>query len=160
TPPNTTTCSFTVTVNDTQAPTITCPANITKNTDPNLCSAVTTFTVTASDNCPGVTVVSNPPSGTAFPKGVTTVTSGATDTSGNTASCSFRVTVNDAQAPAIMCPANMTVPAAPGLCSAIVNFTVTATDNCPGVTVVATPPSGSSFPKGTTTVTAVATDAS
>jgi hypothetical protein len=160
TPPNTTTCSFTVTVNDSQSPSITCPANIVKSTDPGACSAVTTFTVTASDNCPGVTVVSSPASGTAFPKGTTTVTATATDTSGNTTQCTFTVTVNDTQPPAIVCPANATASTAPNQCSAVINYTVTATDNCPGVSIVASPPSGSTFPKGTTTVMATATDGS
>jgi uncharacterized repeat protein (TIGR01451 family) len=157
---NTASCTFTVTINDNEPPTITCPANITVSTDPNLCSAVVNFVVTSSDNCPGSTLVSTPPSGSAFPKGTTTVTSTVTDTSGNTASCQFTVTVNDTQPPSIVCPSNLTVPAAPDACSAVVNYIVTAMDNCPGVTVVSSPPSGSTFPKGTTTVTATATDAS
>jgi hypothetical protein len=56
-------------------------------------SMVVNFTVTASDNCPGVTVTSTPASGSVFSVGTTTVNSTATDTSGNTASCSFTVTV-------------------------------------------------------------------
>lgn len=48
------------------------------------------------DNCPGVTVVCVPASGTAFPLGITTVTCTATDSGGATASCSFTVTVWDA----------------------------------------------------------------
>ncbi|HKQ75439.1 MAG TPA: S8 family serine peptidase [Blastocatellia bacterium] len=48
-----------------------------------------------TDNCPGVTVVCNPPSGSAFPLGVTTVNCTATDSGGATASCSFNVTVWD-----------------------------------------------------------------
>ncbi len=88
------TCTFTVTVNDTQPPVITCPPNQTAVTatvsDP--CTVVN-FTTTASDNCPGVVVVCNPPSGSCFPVGVTTVTCTATDASGNTATCSFTVTV-------------------------------------------------------------------
>src|SRR5262249_29938883 len=49
-------CSFTVTVNDNQPPVLmNCPSNITKSTDPNLCTAVVTYTnPTATDNCPGV----------------------------------------------------------------------------------------------------------
>jgi len=57
--------------------------------------------VTANDNCPGVTVVSSPPSGFAFPIGVTTVNATATDASGNTSSCSFTVTVGDNEPPVI-----------------------------------------------------------
>jgi hypothetical protein len=90
------TCSFTVTVNDTQPPTITCPANIFVAAQahcPPTTSRTVNFTVTASDNCPGVTVVCSPASGSIFPVGTTTVTCTATDTSNNTATCSFTVTV-------------------------------------------------------------------
>jgi hypothetical protein len=41
----------------------------------------------------------------------------------------------------------------------VVSFAVTATDNCSVPTVINSPPSGSVFPVGTTTVTATATDA-
>ena len=84
-------CSFTVTVNDTEPPSITCPSNITVNNTPGTCGAVVTFAPpSASDNCPGVTVVSVPASGSTFPVGVTTVTSTATDAAGNTATCQDR----------------------------------------------------------------------
>jgi hypothetical protein len=56
---------------------------------------VVNFTTTASDNCPGVAVVCNPASGSCFPLGVTTVTCTATDAVGNTATCSFPVSVFD-----------------------------------------------------------------
>ncbi|HZE72335.1 MAG TPA: HYR domain-containing protein [Pyrinomonadaceae bacterium] len=90
-------CSFTITVNDTQPPTITCPTNVTAVSPNPMTGTVVTYPPpTASDNCPGVTVVCNPPSGSTFPPGVTTVTCTATDTSGNTATCSFTVTTFDA----------------------------------------------------------------
>jgi len=83
---------FTVTVNDTQPPAITCPANIvTEPTCP--AGAKATFAPVVSDNCPGVGFVCSPASNSTFPIGTTTVTCTATDTSGNTASCSFTVTV-------------------------------------------------------------------
>ncbi|MGA9768898.1 MAG: HYR domain-containing protein [Blastocatellia bacterium] len=154
-------CSFTVTINDTQAPTVTCPANIVTPAAMGQCSRVVTFTVTASDNCPGVSVVSTPPSGSTFPKGTTTVTSTATDASGNTATCSFTVTVVDTQPPIITCPANRNVSVPPGQPCGVVTYPApTATDNCPGVTTVCSPPSGSCFPNGTTTVICTATDTS
>jgi hypothetical protein len=89
-------CSFSVTVNDTQPPTITCPANVivtAKPTCPPSISQTVTFSPTATDNCPGVTTSCSPASGSSFPVGTTTVTCTATDTSGNTATCSFTVTV-------------------------------------------------------------------
>jgi len=118
------------------------------------------FTVTASDNCPGVTVVSTPASGSVFPKGTTTVKSVATDAAGNKDSCSFTVKVNDTEAPKIACPANVVTLVDSAACSAVVNFVATVTDNCPGATVTCTPPSGTAFTKGTTTVNCTATDAS
>ncbi|MFY9574681.1 MAG: DUF4394 domain-containing protein [Blastocatellia bacterium] len=88
-------CTFTVRVNDTQPASITCPANISvaaSATCPITNSVGVTFPPpTASDNCPGVTVVCNPPSGSIFPVGTTTVTCTATDATGNTATCSFTI---------------------------------------------------------------------
>jgi hypothetical protein len=86
-------CQFNVTVNDTEAPTITCPADISVPNDPGQNGAIVNFTPIVSDNCPGVTFECNPPSGSFFPLGTTTVTCNATDAAGNTASCSFNVTV-------------------------------------------------------------------
>jgi HYR domain len=76
-------------------PTITCPANITVSLPlhTSATSMAVNFAVTATDNCPGVTVASTPASGSIFSVGTTTVTSTATDSSGNTATCSFTVTV-------------------------------------------------------------------
>lgn len=156
------TCSFTVTVNDAQAPTINCPTNISTNTDPNQCGAAVTYaTPTASDNCAGVgTVTCSPASGSVFAKGTTTVNCTVSDAANNTNSCSFTVTVNDTQAPAINCPSNITQGTDPNQCSAVVTYSATVNDNCPGATVVCTPPAGSTFMKGTTTVNCTATDTS
>ncbi len=124
-------CTFTITVSDVQPPVITCPANITVNNTAGLCGAIVNFAPVASDNCPGVTVVNSPASGSVFPRGTTTVTSTATDASGNTATCSFTVTVNDTQVPTITCPANITVGNGAGLCGAVVNYPLpTIADNC------------------------------
>ncbi|MBS1497154.1 MAG: HYR domain-containing protein [Bacteroidetes bacterium] len=155
------TCSFTVTVKDAEPPVISCPADITKNTDPNLCSAVVNFNLpTATDNCSGVvTVTSVPASGSVFAKGTTPVTVTAKDAAGNTSTCTFNVIVKDVQAPVITCPANINTTSTIGACTAVVNFTVNATDNCPGVTVTSVPASGSTFASGTTTVTSTAKDA-
>ncbi|MEP7336974.1 MAG: putative Ig domain-containing protein, partial [Acidobacteriota bacterium] len=165
-------CGFTVTVNDTQAPTITCPANITAPNDPNQCGAVVTYTTpTGSDNCNGaaglrsspqgepspVTVNCSPASGSFFPVGMTTVTCTASDASPNSpdSTCAFTVLVEDTQPPVITCPANVTVPNDPNQCGAVATYpNPVITDNCPsefGSTCI--PPSGSFFPVGTTTVT-------
>jgi len=160
-PANTKSCSFTVTVNDTQVPSIACPANQTSGTDPNACTAVITYaSPTATDNCspsPTVTLQSGLASGSTFPKGVTTVAWKATDAAGLTKTCTFRVTVNDTEAPAITCPSSQSVNTATNACtSAPVNYaTPTATDNCapaPTVVRIGGPTSGSSFALGTTNV--------
>ena len=98
----TATCMFTVTVVDTQPPTITCPPNQTVVSNQacvaqGSCTPVTFPPPVATDNCPGVTVACVPPSGSCLPTGTTTVTCTATDGSGNTASCSFSVSVFDAR---------------------------------------------------------------
>ena len=161
---NQSSCTFIVTVTDSQAPSITCPANIAKATDPNQCAAAVSYaTPAASDNCAGVgPVTCTPSNGSTFAKGITTVTCSSTDASGNVGSCAFTVTVNDAQAPTIVCPANVTKATDPNQCAAVVSYAAPAVaDNCPGVGApLCSPLSGSSFPKGTTTVTCTVNDAS
>ena len=94
---NTNTCTFVVTVRDTQPPVITCPGNVTVNADPGQCYASLTNVVignpVASDQCGGVTVTSNAPA--LFPVGTNTVTWTATDASGNTNTCAQLVIVHD-----------------------------------------------------------------
>jgi sugar lactone lactonase YvrE len=89
-------CSALVTVLDTTPPEIVCPApKVVEFNDEN--GAVAAFAVSATDTCSSVTVAAAPPSGSLFPIGVTTVLAQATDASGNSASCSFTVTVLGAQ---------------------------------------------------------------
>jgi CSLREA domain-containing protein len=155
-------CMFTVTINDAQNPTITCPANVSATTTAGQCSKVVSYAnATATDNCPKVGTPScTPPSGSIFARGVTTVTCTVTDGVGLTANCSFTVTVNDTQAPAIACPVSIVSTIPSGNCVMVSYPAPVATDNCAGVTVVCSPASGSCFPVGTTTVSCTATDAS
>ena len=126
-------CSFKVIVKDVQAPVITCPANITRVNDPGQCGAVVNYTVSATDNCTAVTITVQPASGTFFPVGVTTVNAKATDAAGNTATCSFTVTVNDIEPPVIH-DLVVTPPVLwpPNHKMKNVNVDYTSTDNCPG----------------------------
>jgi hypothetical protein len=164
---NTASCTQTVTIRDTMMPEITCPPNITVSALAGSCVSgpVEYGNAIVSDNCStgseNLTVTFVPPSGSTFPVGVSIVTATVTDAGGNQASCTFTVTVQDVTPPQITCPANIVVNNDAGQCSSSeVSFVVTATDTCPGaVTVVATPPSGSVFPVGVTTVVATATDA-
>lgn len=161
---NQATCSFDVIVTDNELPTITAPANITVNADAGVCGAVVNYTApVGSDNCTSTTAMTaGLGSGSTFPVGTTTETYTVTDASGNTASASFTITVNDVEAPVIN-GTTITVNSDPGQCGAIVNYNAPmGTDNCSGVTTMMTNGigSGSFFPVGTSTETYTATDAS
>lgn len=94
--------AFATVSTDTTAPSITCPANIVVVTNrPNL---VVTFpsAPTATDNCTAAPViVCAPASGSNFRRGTTNVICWATDSAGNSNSCSFLVTVTNFLALAI-----------------------------------------------------------
>lgn len=158
--------SFTVTITDTQAPSLSCPADLTVNAPTGSCSANVNFTTpTASDNCTGSTVaqISGPTSGSSFPVGVTTVVFRATDASSNTADCSFNVEVLDIEDPQITCPSNISTVSTTGSCGAVITYTApVGTDNCTGSQTILTGgyASGSTFPSGNTTVTYQVVDAS
>jgi hypothetical protein len=133
--------------------TITCPPDQVKPNDSNQCGAVVNYPApTTAGSCGTVTCA--PASGSFFPKGTTGVTC---NTSAGP-SCVFNVTVNDTQPPTITCPPNQFVSAT---VPTVVNYPPpTASDNCPGVSTACNPPSGSTFPVGTTPVTCTATDMS
>lgn len=105
-------------------------------------------------------------SGDTFPAGDTLNSFDVTDAAGNTASCSFTVTVGDFTAPDVTGPIDIfTGTGGVGaLCSAIVNYDpIVATDNCSADADITTTlteglASGSAFPVGTTTVTYSVTD--
>ncbi|NNT71702.1 HYR domain-containing protein [Flavobacterium sp. IMCC34852] len=125
------TCTFTVTVNDTQPPTINCPANIVTTNTTGQCGKIVTFEATASDNCGTANLSYSPASGSTFAVGTTTVIATANDGNGNTTSCTFTVTVNDTEAPSITCSAPVTISNTPGLCSGTATLTApVVTDNC------------------------------
>ncbi|MCE7926669.1 MAG: HYR domain-containing protein [Haliscomenobacteraceae bacterium CHB4] len=159
---NSTVCTAVVIVADSIDPVITCPNDTIVSTDPGLCTAVVSFTATATDNCdanPAITY--NPASGSVFPVGPTTVTATATDASGNSAECTFIVTVEDNEAPAVDCSlittVNLTTDAT--VCSSDSNLVApTILDNCGG-TITATGTRSDAavidapWPLGTTTIT-------
>ncbi|MEN3336266.1 MAG: hypothetical protein V7641_5631 [Blastocatellia bacterium] len=91
---NTANCSFTVTVNDQDAPVIHCPNNITMQLPPTQTSAVVNYPLpTVEDNLPGITVSCAPPSGSTFPLGVTAVVCVAVDVTGNRSTCGFSISL-------------------------------------------------------------------
>lgn len=111
-------------------------------------------------------VVCDPPSGSIFMPGITTVTCSATDYAGNTATCQFNVTISaDTMPPFIYDEGNIIVRLPKtGPSSVVVNYPewhVFTFDDCdPAPSVVYSPASGSTFQRGSTTVTYTSTDAS
>jgi hypothetical protein len=122
---NLATCTMQVTVTDDQLPGITCPADITVPNDAGICGALVNYDLPAiSDNCgdPILTLISGPDTGEFFPAGTTEVIWQAEDSSGNISVCSFTVTVEDTEAPVIVCPADLIVSNDTGQCGAVVLF--------------------------------------
>ena len=147
---------WSLTIDTVISPSISVPAGITQHTDPGQCGAVVQFDVTATgDPVPSVTAA--PASGSFFSVGTTTVDARAENAAG-TASASFTVTVDDEEPPVLSVPSSLVADATTSA-GAAVDYDVTASDNCPGVSAVATPPSGTTFPIGDSSVAVKATDA-
>ena len=89
---NTTTARFVVRVSDNERPSIVSPGDQTVSSISPGIDPVSFLEATAADNSGLVTVVCDPPSGSALPVQATVVTCTATDPSGNAATTSFTVT--------------------------------------------------------------------
>lgn len=153
-------CCFPVLVKDSVPPKIECPTNITvvsSNCGP---VAVPIPVIAATDDCDAdPTVTCNfPATGNVFPCGVTTITCTAKDASGNTASCSFTITVICLGETEIRCPEDIFVKCAPAA-GVPVTYTVYATNRCTNiVSIQCNPPSGTVFPPGSHPVCCVVED--
>jgi large repetitive protein len=87
-------CQVTVTVEDNEPPMLLCPPDVTLNADPSDGGTVVVFDdFQASDNCPMTILDCSHQTGDFFPCGETVVECVLTDMAGNTAECSFTVTV-------------------------------------------------------------------
>ncbi len=144
-------CSFVVTVEDKDLPVIECPDDIVQTSNPGLCGAVVSYPLPiGTDNCPfaptAITLISGLPSDEVFPVGSTTVTYRITDVSGNTADCSFMVSIIDDVTPTITCPLSIRT------LDPIVNYTPpVGEDNCATeVRLVEGLGPGATFPLGRT----------
>lgn len=88
------TCGFSVTVNDTEAPVMTCPTNIVTQPTSQQGATVNFTAPTVTDNCPGVGAATcAPASGSIFPTGTSSVTCNASDAATNAGTCAFQVLV-------------------------------------------------------------------
>ncbi len=94
---------FNVSVVDTEPPVIVCPDDVTVNNDFGACGAYVDYEEpVVADNCSVQTIVrTGRESGSFFLVGTTPVTYEVTDTSWQSASCSFDVTVVDTEPPVI-----------------------------------------------------------
>ena len=106
-----------------------------------------------------VDVTCNPPSGSRFPLGTTTVTCTATDRRGKSTSGSFRVRVRDTTAPRLSSHADVTV-SATSLRGARVSYRNPRASDAvdPSPAVSCSPASGRAFPLGVTRVRCTARD--
>ncbi len=135
----------TVVIGDVTPPVITCPANTTIAADANCGGILGTYAAASvSDNCAANPTVTQSPAASTALNGhndAETVTLTANDGNGNTASCTFTVTLKDVTKPNITCPANVTL-AADANCSGVLGAyaPVSVSDNCnPNPTVTQSP---------------------
>lgn len=156
------TCMFTVSINDNQAPDITCPSDITAGTDVGLATSEQSFSVSANDAVSNSTaVVCSSPSPFNFSLGASVVSCNSTDAAGNTARCNFTVTISDDEAPVVICPiVSLNNPTDTGVATYQQTFSVSVNDNVDtGLSAVCSVPSPGTFAIGNTTVVCNATDA-
>jgi len=172
---NSATCTVEVTLEDTTAPDLTCPANIVVTAGAGACAQLGVLVVpTPTDNCDSdvdLTVNSTTAALFAFSNvhlamfnvGVHDVVYTATDDAGNEATCTATVTVNDEVAPTIIgCPtAPITADSPADDCGTNVQFgLIYPNDDCTNSTLTSTHLSGDYFEVGTTEVVFTAMDES
>jgi hypothetical protein len=184
---NSSSCTQTVTVVDTQLPTIICPNAVVLNNANGVCTqVVTTLSAVVQDNCAvqsltyvidGATQVSsaatgiNDASGVAFNVGTSTLKYIVTDIHGNIDSCATTIVIIDTAKPNLLCHADTASFATASTCDApIANLApIGVADNCgidsikyaiTGATVAngINDASGIVFNTGTSTVTYTITD--
>ncbi|RKI64672.1 HYR domain-containing protein [Corallococcus sp. AB049A] len=159
---NASSCVFTVTVRDTTPPMVGCAPDVVVEAEDATGANVTYSTAAPFDavSGPAVTMTSSAPPGSRFALGETPVRITATDAAGNTAACTFTVTVRDTVAPALSCPLPRIVEAASATATrvdypaAVVSDAVTSASR-----VTYSHPSGADFPLGETQVRVSAEDA-
>ncbi|XP_072029649.1 uncharacterized protein [Amphiura filiformis] len=156
-------CSFKITVEDVEPPILFCPDNQTVSSDPGEVTAVVTW--------PPVTIVEHGPdsipdpvgshqSGSRFPIGITEVIYWAADDVPNVGRCSFWITVEDNEAPTVLCPNDINVYVIVGVNNKSVSWDLpTASDNLEVEgAVTCDTQSGTVFVLGMHTVECSATD--
>lgn len=157
---NLSTCITTIIPDDITAPTVTCPSDLSVNNGVNCDYTLPNYgsITTVIDDCPDYSIVQTPAIGSTVNPGINAITIDITDAGGNTATCSFTLTVIETESPIITCPTNIST------CDPIVTYSDPSySDNCiatlsqsdlTGLT------SGDSFPVGITQLEYTAIDSS
>ncbi|PKP07892.1 MAG: hypothetical protein CVU08_15610, partial [Bacteroidetes bacterium HGW-Bacteroidetes-3] len=137
---NTSTCSFTVTVTDNQAPTfVNCPSGTiyTIGTDANCSNGVIWPIPVVTDNC-GVTSylqTSGPTYGSQLLPGTYDIVYTARDAANNSTTCGFTVIIVDDDTPFLVCQPDVVVNANTGVCTYLSSAgefnPLLSVDNCP-----------------------------
>jgi gliding motility-associated-like protein len=163
---NTNTCNFDITVVDITNPVLICPLNPSVNTS-NLCQyEIPDYQneLAITDNCGIVASYSQTPIAGTVISGLGTqqnISLFATDQYGNTASCSFTITLADNTPPTIDCPGDQQVTIDQNCQYTVPDFSalVSIIDECDAnPTITQTPQAGITL-NGFHTVTIIATDA-
>src|SRR5439155_17020391 len=132
------TCTQTITVKDTTAPAISCPAAVTVACA-SAVPAPDTASVTASDNCGGAPVISfvgdSMSASNCLNQFTLTRTYRATDACGNSQTCTQTIAVTDTLPSALCLPDALPISCASAV-PAPDTASVTASDNCGGTPVV------------------------
>ncbi|HEX5221955.1 MAG TPA: hypothetical protein VFZ59_20500 [Verrucomicrobiae bacterium] len=131
---NRSSCTQTITVNDTTAPVITCPPSVTLE-----CPAITTTNATGAataTDASGSVTITYADTITAECGDTYTISRRwtATDLCGNSSSCTQTIAVRDTTAPILNCPANVTLEY-PAVTTTNVTGVATSTDTCSDVTI-------------------------
>ena len=133
---NSANCCFLVLIMDQEAPNISCPADITEQTDATACQKQTVFIPlpNTADNC-NVSLTRNShtqleDANGIYPYGLTIVEYVVFDDALNSAACIFQVQVDDGTAPSMTCPENNTIPNIPRSCLGQISYQVQCLDNC------------------------------
>lgn len=161
------TCSFDITINDTEAPIAVC-TNITIQLDATGNASITASDLDdgSSDNCEVDSVSISSSSFTCADIGDNDVILTITDGSGNSSTCVAVVTVEDTIAPMLTCPADQTQDPGSGNLYVVPDYfgtgEATVTDNCTDPVTLTTqdPAPGTELDNGVYTVTLTAEDGS
>ncbi len=128
---NISTCTATVTIVDSEAPTAVCQ-NIDVFLDDAGMATISASDIDggSTDNCGIESIVASQTDFDCSHTGLNTVVLTVTDVNGNVSTCESTVTVIDLVDPVIECPGDIVVETDPDLCSAVVYYDVFAADNC------------------------------